>query len=135
MKVFATKVKQLSGSNYKEVYEKTLALYKNIESKSKRRPYVRSTYFNKEKVFLNLFWPHINQKNWKDRHRRMKYFPCGIDLILNTKIKAETKINPKSPNETLYRFKGITHNQTHFFVQIKENKRTKQKFLISIFPE
>lgn len=66
--------------------------------------------------------------------RRMKFFGCGIDLIKNSKVKPTSKENPNKPEEILHRFTGITGNSEQFVVQIKEDKKSSQKFLISIFP-
>lgn len=65
MKVYKTRVSKLSGSDYKEVNKKAFGLYAEIKEKTKRRPYVRSAYFNKSKIFIELFWLRIwqNQKN------------------------------------------------------------------------
>lgn len=56
IKAYITKSKKLSGTNYSEVYKKAFGLYKQIESQSKRRPYIRSVYFKKDKIFLGPFW-------------------------------------------------------------------------------
>lgn len=49
MKVYQTKAKKSSGSSYSEVYPQAYALFKEIKHKSKRRVYIRSAYFNKQK--------------------------------------------------------------------------------------
>lgn len=134
MKIFKSKFATLPGTNYPEVYKKAFALYKKIKSRSKRRPYIRSAYFGNNKIFLGLFWDHLNQKNWHDRFRRVKYFPCAIDLIKNSKFAPSSKQNPNKPNELLHRFNGLTKNNDPFTVQIKEDKSTDQKWFLSVFP-
>lgn len=106
IRTYQTKAKKLPGTNYAEVYKKAFNLYLKIKQQSKRRTYIRSVYFNKEKIFLSLFWQHLGDKHHKDRIRRIKYFPCAIEVIC------------KSP------FKPVS----------KENKNNKQKYLISVFP-
>lgn len=135
MKVYQTKIKKLTGTDFKEIHSKALSIYKEIKSKTRRKPYVRSAYFNKEKVFLDYFWQHIWQKNWRDRTRRLKFYPCALDLIRNSRIEPISKQNPNKPIEILHRFGGITKDKELFFVQIKEDKKTDQKFFLSVFPE
>lgn len=135
MKSYKTKAVKLTGSDFHEVNRRAQILYKSIKKKTKRRPYIRSAYFKKEKIFLNLFWQHLFDKpNWRDRMRRLKYFPCAIELIRESKFDPESKENPNKRTEILHRFGGVTKENDMFFVQVKEDKRSGQKFLISIFP-
>jgi len=66
--------------------------------------------------------------------RRMKFFDCGIELIRKSTLEPISKENSNKRSEILHRFAGISKDKELFFVQIKEDKRTGQKFLISIFP-
>jgi hypothetical protein len=134
MKAYQSKFKKLSGTDYKEIHHRALGIYKQIKSKSKRKPYIRSLYFNKEKVFLDYFWQHLWQKNWRDRDRRLKYYPGAIDLIKNSRLEPISKQNPNKPTEILHRFAGLTKDKELFFVQIKEDKKTDQKYFMSVFP-
>lgn len=135
MKAYKTRVRAFTGTKYHDVYLRAFGIYKQIKATTKRRPFVRSAYFKRDKVFLAIFWQHLNQKNWKDRTRRLKFFPCAIDLIKNSKFIPTSKENPNDKNEILHRFGGITADNDIFYVQIKEDKKTDQKFLISVFPE
>ncbi len=135
MQYYQTRSAKLSGTSYKEIYKNAFAFYRAIKRKSKRRPYIRSVYFGKEKVFLGLFWQHIEDHlHYNDRVRRLKYFVCGLELIQNSKYDPASKENPHKTSEMLHRFTGSTKNKEIFHVQIKEDKRTGEKFLISIFP-
>ena len=135
MKAFKTKTKKFSGSSFHEVNEKARQLFAKIKKKTKRRSYIRSVYFNKEKIFLDLFWSHLFEKaNWRDRVRRIKYFGCAVELIEKSRFEPKTKENPNKSNELLHRFYGISADNELFCVQIKEDKKKKQKFLISVFP-
>lgn len=135
MKFFRVKTNKLSGTDFREVYNKTYNHYLVIKRKTKRRPYVRSAYFNKEKIFLGLYWHHIHEKeNFRDKVRRMKYFPGAIELIRYSRYEPTSKENPNRRSEFLHRFAGQTPEGDHFFVQIKEDKVTGQKWLISTFP-
>jgi len=131
--IYRTKAKRFTGSDYKEIRRKALASYNIIKGRSKRRPYVRSAYFNKEKVFLGIFWSHLYDKNYWDQTRRMKFFDCAIELIQKSRFNPVSKDNPDIPSEILHRFAGFSGNEL-FFVQIKEDKRSGRKSLISIFP-
>ncbi|MFA4831137.1 MAG: hypothetical protein WC618_03095 [Patescibacteria group bacterium] len=87
-------------------------------------------------VFLESFWAHLFQKeNWRDRVRRMKYFPAALDLLRHTRFEPTSKENPNKPTEILHRFAGVTADDHLFYVQVKEDKRKNQKWLMSTFPE
>ena len=57
---YSTKIKKLPGTNYTEVRKEALFLFNEIKRKTKRRPYIRSAYFNKQKVFFDYFWSHLS---------------------------------------------------------------------------
>ncbi len=135
MQVYKTKAKKFSGTDFHEVHSKAFGSYTKIKKKSKRRTYIRSAYFKKDKIFIDLFWHHLFEKeNWRDRVRRMKYFDCALELIQNSSFKPNSIKDPNKSTEMLYRFYGITADNELFCVQIKENLKKKQKFLISVFP-
>lgn len=135
MKVYKTKADKFSGTDFREIHQKAFDLYTKIKKKSKRRTYIRSAFFDKEKIFLDLFWHHLFEKpNWRDRVRRLKYYGCALELIKNSRYNPNITKNPNVPNEMLYRFYGTTPDNDLFCVQIKENLKNKQKFLISVFP-
>lgn len=134
MKVYQTKINKLSGSQYAEVYKLAREVYSPIKKRTKSRPYIRSAYFNKEKVFLELYWQHLHDKfNHRDKIRRMKYFPCALELISNSRFQPTSKKNPNRLSEILHRFFGATPIGEQFVVQIKE-EGSHQKWLVSVFP-
>ena len=135
LEIYRTKVGKIPGTKYSEVYKATFNIFKQIKSKSKRTPYVRSKYFDGEKIFLELFWVHLRQKRLGERSRRLKYYSCGLDLLMHSRCSPLIKLNPENASEKLYRFKGETRNNEVFFVQVKEEKNSKNKYLMSIFPE
>lgn len=134
MQTYKTKTKKLAGTSYPEIRKKAYAIHQKIKSKSKRKTYIRSAYFKKDKIFLDLFWSHTFEKNYWDQMRRMKFFDCGIELIRKSNYEPTSKENPNKAGEILHRFAGVSADNELFFVQIKENKSTSKKFLISIFP-
>lgn len=135
MKVYSVKTSRLTGTDYREVHKKAFGLYRQIKNKTKRRPYVRSAYFKKDKIFLELFWRHLYEKeNFRDKVRRMKYFPAALKLIRNSRIDPFSIENPNKSNEILHKFRGTTKDGELFYVQIKEEKRSGKKWLMSVFP-
>ena len=50
MQIYKTKARKFSGTEFREVHKPAFGLYTEIKKKSKRRTYVRSAYFNKEKI-------------------------------------------------------------------------------------
>jgi len=134
MKYYKTRVRKLSGTHWDRLYKKAFGQYKEIIRKSKRRPYIRSAYFGKQKIFLGLFWQHLFDKSLGDKVRRIAFFPCAIELIQKTKFEPVSKENPNKPKEIFHRFFGSTSDNEIFFVQIKEDKKTDKKYLISVFP-
>lgn len=135
MKAYQTKSAKLSGTNFHEVKKKALGLYQQEKRRTKRKPYIRSAYFKKSKIFLDLFWGHLyEKKNFADLMRRMKFYPCALELIRHSILEPTSKENPNKKSEILHRFAGITTEKELFFVQIKENKRSGHRWLISVFP-
>src|SRR3989338_10146950 len=105
MQVYKTKARQIPGSHFHIVHERAFGLHTEIKKKSKRRTYIRSAYFGKDKIFLDLFWHHLFEKlNWRDRVRRMKLYACAIELIQNSHFKPNLTIDPNKPSDRLYRF-------------------------------
>lgn len=134
MEIYRTTVKRYSGTDDTEITAKARRQYKELKKKSRRRTYVRSAYFNNQKVFLDLFWHHLSEKNAKDRNRRLRYYPCAIDLIQHSRAQPSSKRNPNKSREIVHRFAGITPDRELFYVQIKEDTKRKQKFFLSVFP-
>lgn len=134
MKVFQVKTKSYAGSSYDELYPQARKLYNQIKGQTKRQPYVRSKYFTGQKVFIELFWVHLNQKSMKERRKRIKFYGAGLDLLRNGRLQPTAKINPNNPRETLYRFAAVTLEGDLFYIQVKENNKSKRKDLMSIFP-
>ena len=135
MQIYKTKIKKFSGTDFREVHEPAFGLYNEIKKKTKRRAYIRSAYFDKEKIFLDLFWHHLFEKsNWRDRVRRIRFFGCAVELIQNSHFKPNQAKNPNDHKEMFYRFYGTDANNEVFCVQIKKNLKKKQKFFISVYP-
>ena len=133
MKVYRTKVRRLPGTSYGELIAQARRVYHIEEKRTKRQAYARSAYFKHDKVFLNQFWTHLNQKSQVDRKRRLYFYACALDLIRHSRIAPSSKPSPDKRGVTLHRFAGITQAGELFFVQISENKKGR-KYFMSVFP-
>jgi exopolysaccharide biosynthesis protein len=67
--------------------------------------------------------------------RRLKYFACGIELIKNSKHNPSSKENVNKKTQVLHRFAGSTADNELFYVQIREDKKTGKKYLMSVYPD
>ena len=95
-----------------------------------------TVYFKKDKIFLSIFLQHLYEKEkWQERIRRLRFFKVAIELIENSRFEPNSKENPNKRSEILHRFTGITKDDEIFYVQIKEDKSSGNKYLISFFPE
>jgi hypothetical protein len=133
MKIYQSKHNKFAGTSYCEIEKKARLLYKSEARKTKRRAYVRSIYFDKDKIFISLFWEHLNQKPQRMRKERLKYYQCALDLLKNTRFDPVTKPNPNGSSEMLHRFAGVTKDGDLFFVQVKEDLKSNNKFFMSVF--
>ena len=131
---YLAKSKELKGTNYADVSKQARQVFKLIKARTKRRPYIRSAYFKKQKIFFDFFWQHLAQKRFPDRVRRLRFFPCAIELIAKSRIHPDSMDNPANKSEILHRFSGRTTSNQLFYVQVKEEKRTGKKQFISVFP-
>lgn len=135
MQIYRTKAGKISGTDFREIYTKARRSYRELQKKTKRRPYVRSAYFFKSKVFLELFWPHLLQKFSRgEKMRRLRYFVAAIELIQYSRHTPTSKKNPHKSGELLHRFAGVTREGDFFLVQIKEDIRSGEKWFMSTFP-
>lgn len=134
MRIFKSKFNKLAATEFSEVKKLADMIFLKIKKRTKRQPYLRSKYFKRQKVFVNLFWTHLFDKKWQDRMRRLQYFEAAIDLIESSPFQPESKINPNKQSEILHRFLGKTRDGHFFCVQIKESKASKRKYLMSFFP-
>ncbi len=134
-KIYKSKYGKLPGTSLEELIKLARREYHMIQKRTPRRaPYIRSKYFTKDKIFISNFWDHLNQKSPKERVRRLKLYSCAIDLLRNSSFAPDTIFKNYDLNSALHRFYGQTQDGEYFYVQVKENKRTNRKDLISVFP-
>jgi hypothetical protein len=134
MNEYRTKAAKLSGTDYGEIRKQAEAILRPIRARTKRQPHIRSAYFRNDKIFIQPFWQHLWDKNWRERNRRLKFLPCGLELIRNSRATPTTVQNPNNPKELLHRFSGVTPAGEKFIVQIRENKKTDRKDFMSVYP-
>jgi hypothetical protein len=91
MQAYQAKSKKISGTSYSEVFHGAFAIYDEIKKKTKRRPYVRSAYFKREKIFLDYFREHLFQKRPNERMKRLKFFKAAIELVKYSKSSLSAK--------------------------------------------
>jgi len=129
---YKCKLETIRGENYAEIVRKARRIYHDLSRQTRRDPFIRSFYFNKEKVFLNSFCGHLNTKRQKDRKRRLKFYGCAIELIERNRLRPEAPF--KSKSEQIFRFKGVAADSQQFIVQIREEMKTGRKYFTSVFP-
>ena len=134
MQRYNCRSKPIIGSNLATVAPKARRLLRALEKQTKRKPYIRSVYFDGQKVFVSNVWEHIKQKPIADQVRRLRLLPCAIELIAQTKQKPIQKLNPNKQSEILYRFFGQTKEKRLFCVHIKKSGRKQELEFMSAFP-
>ena len=130
---YQTRLLKLSGTNLKELEKRAKDVFKEIKIRTKRKPYIRSAYFSKQKVFFDYFWQHLNQKRRRERRVRLQLVAVAIEVIKNSRNAPPSNDNPANRNEILHRFAGLTKDKRLFYVQIKEDKRRGHKYFMSAF--
>lgn len=134
MKVYRSKYGLISGTDYGEVTKNARKEYAKVQKLTKRQPYVRSTYFQRDKVFINIFWNHLAQKRKGEQISRAKLLLAAFDLLRNTTYEPETIFSRDNLGLMLHRFYGETKDGYEFYVQVKQDKRSGRKDFMSVFP-
>lgn len=136
MSSYKSKYSLLAGTDYSEVMKTSRREYQIVQSRNPRRqPYVRSKYFNGDKVFINIFWNHLAQKRKGEQIKRAKLLAAALDLVRNTPLPPQTIFSQANLNEILHRFVGETKDGVQFYVQVKESKKSNRKDFMSVFPK
>lgn len=135
MNIYQSKQTKIPGRRYVDIERKARQLHSDIARQTKRSPYIRSPFFDKDKIFVDTFWSHLHQKPRADRKRRLKYYWAAIDLQQNTRCKPAAKANPNGKNEIVYRFAGSTKEGELFYVQVKQDKAGNKYFMSAFAPE
>ena len=128
-KYFQSKYPKLYSTVYLRVYNQTKTYYESLIKNPRRKPHIKSKYFD-GKVFLDEFWTQILKRNLADRHRRLTFYYCAIDLIQHSKYTPQIKMKS---GKKLYEFYGIAKNGEKFAVHIRRSPRGESYFM-SCFP-
>jgi hypothetical protein len=135
MDIYDVSIEKTAGTSFRELDRNARKAYQRIQRRTPRRqPYVRSKYFKKDKVFLRVFWEHLKQKRSGDQSRRLIFYEPALELIRNTTRSPDSLFEAQSPDVFLHRFYGRTRDGAKFCVQIKDNRRSGRKDLMSVFP-
>jgi hypothetical protein len=126
---FQSKQSKLYSTVYSRIYNYTKSYYESLIQNPRRKPYVRSKYFD-GKVFLDEFWTQIFRRNLADRRRRLAFYVCAIDLIQNSRNEPEVKYEM---GKELYELYGIAKNGEKFAVHLRKSK--KNIYFMSCFPK
>ncbi len=124
----------LQGRRLADLLPQARSIFRTLERRTKRRPYVRSAYFKHEKIFFDHFWEHLQQKLPSERARRLRLLPCALELLRHTRNHPLSFEKENDPGTLLHRFAGHTPDKHLFYVQIKQDKRSGARQLLSIFP-
>ncbi len=69
MDIYKSSKQKIAGTSFSEINKTAKAIFNRVKARTRRTPYLRSRYFKKEKVFLNLFWNHLyKKKTTQQRH-------------------------------------------------------------------
>ena len=131
MKIYQSKYSQIAGTDYSEVTKNARKEYIKVQKLTKRQPYVRSKYFSKDKVFINIFWNYLAQKRKGEQIVRAKLLSAAFDLMRNNTIEPESLFDS---GRALHRFYGKTADGGEFVVQVKHDLKTSRKDFMSVFP-
>ena len=134
IKIYHCKTAPLSGHRFADIIPQSRRIFRTLQKQTKRRPYVRSSYFHKDKIFFDFFWEHMKNKSIIDRTRRLKYLPCALELLRNSRHDPITFIDVGQPNIIKHEFAGMTKNGPRFTVIVQENRKTDKKQLLSLYP-
>jgi hypothetical protein len=116
MKVYKSKYDVLAGTDYSEVTKNARKEYVKVQHLTKRQPYVRSSYFGKDKVFINIFWNHLAQKRKGEQIVRARLLLAAFDLLRSTAHDPQTIFDSADPQLLLHRFAGETKSGIKFYV-------------------
>lgn len=109
-------------------------MWRTLQKRTKRRPYVRSIYFHKDKIFFDFFWQHLQQKSVVDRARRLKYLPCALEVLRRSRYDPVTFIDIRQPGIIKHEFVGVAPDEVRFSVIVQQDRGTDKKQLLSLYP-
>jgi hypothetical protein len=109
--------------------------FRALQKQTKRRPHIRSAYFKKDKLFFDFFWQHMQSKSVPDRARRLKYVPCALEILRQSRHDPITYVDKYQPGIIKHEFIGKATDGIIFSVIIQQDRKTGKKQLLSIYPK
>lgn len=134
IRAYQCKTKSLSGHRFVDIIPQARKLLRALQKQTKRRSYVRSTYFHKDKIFFDFFWQHMQGKSVVDRARRLKYLSCALELLQKSRIDPITFMDENHPGVIKHEFRGNAPDGTIFSVIVQEDRKTNRKQLLTLYP-
>lgn len=131
---YQCKAKCLTGHRYTDIMPLARVLFRELKRKTKRRPYVRSAYFEKDKIFFDFFWHHLNTMLPSERAKRLRFFPCALELLQKSRNNPITFIDVQRPDVIKHMFQGKTADGYCFAVVIQQERKTGKKQLLTLYP-
>lgn len=128
------KTKPLVGHRFVEIMPRARGVFRALQKQTKRRPYVRSTYFHRDKIFFDFFWQHLQQKSVVDRARRLKYLPCALEVLRKSRHDPVTFVDIRRPGIIKHEFVGVAPDGMRFSVVVQQDRGTDKKQLLSLYP-
>lgn len=132
MKVYRSKYIKITGTSYEEIIRNARKQHQVIKKRTKRQPYIRSKYFNRDKIFVNLFWEHLMQKHRGEQQQRARFYLCAIDLLRNNTHDPRTIFTYGNLNIMLHRFIGISKDKEFLRTSKTKQKNWSQRFYICV---
>lgn len=133
-RLFSCKTQPLKGHRFVEIMPQARQAFRALQRKTKRRPHVRSAYFNKDKIFFDFFWHHMQRKSVVDRARRLKYFPCALEVLRQSRQDPGTFVDKYQPNVIKHEFQGKAPDGMTFSIIVQQDRKKGEKQLLSIYP-
>lgn len=134
IRAYQCKAKPISGRRFVDVIPQARKLLRTVQKKTKRRAYIRSAYFHKDKIFFDFFWQHMLAKSAVDRARRLKYLPCALELLRSSRCDPLSFIDEYQPGIIKHEFKGRSPDGMNFSVIVQEDRKTNKKQLLTLYP-
>lgn len=131
---YRCKAAPLRGHRFVDIMPQVRKEFRTLQKRTKRRPHVRSDYFKKNKIFFDYFWQHMQRKSVVDRARRLKYFPCALEVLRKSRHNPTTFVDINQPDIIKHEFVAIAPDGVRFSVIIQEDRKTDKKQLLSLYP-
>lgn len=134
VRAYQCKAKPFSGHRFVDIIPQARKLLRTLQKQTKRRVYIRAVYFHKDKIFFDFFWQHMQTKSAVDRARRLKYLPCALELLRNSRCDPISFMDEYQSGIIKHEFKGNSPDGMNFSVIVQEDRKTNKKQLLTLYP-